>query len=301
MKRLALLLAAMGIVSAAAFAEAPKLEVTSVGQEIEIENENGKQTFDDVWLWNNVGLKYGDWTFGLQAGKQWSVDLDGESTHSDDGRLQIDVWKQTTDNLKLGYRFRGQDDYDRHYARWSYTNDWYWSDGDVWYEANNEAVGGQTDWVKMEVFPLGVKYGDFKLAYFLNYEFTVGDDSEGAKESFYDHQIRAYWDFYKTEKLTLSTELRLTIVSDADYKDKDGKETPYRHFDDFGRFRAYLKANYKVSENLDVYASYGYGWRDYKYENGDSRDNYTASLGDKATGAAAENYQDIIIGWRYKF
>ena len=36
MKRLALLLAAMGIVSVGAMAEAPTLKVTSIGQEIEI-------------------------------------------------------------------------------------------------------------------------------------------------------------------------------------------------------------------------------------------------------------------------
>ena len=39
MKRLALLLAAMGIVTVGAMAEAPKLEVTHFNQEIEIENE----------------------------------------------------------------------------------------------------------------------------------------------------------------------------------------------------------------------------------------------------------------------
>ena len=60
MKRLALLLAAMGIVSVGAMAEAPTLKVTSIGQEIEIENENGNQTFDDVWLWTNVNLEYGN-------------------------------------------------------------------------------------------------------------------------------------------------------------------------------------------------------------------------------------------------
>ena len=121
MKRLALLLAAMGIVSVGAMAEAPTLKVTSIGQEIEIENENGNQTFNDVWLWNNVNLEYGDWQFGLTAGKQWSVDFDGDGAHSDNGRLQMDVWKKVTPDLKLGTRLRLQDDYDRYYARWDYN------------------------------------------------------------------------------------------------------------------------------------------------------------------------------------
>ena len=298
MKRLALLLAAMGIISVGA--TAAELKVTNVGQEIEIENENGAQTFDNVWLWNNVGLSYGDWTFGLQAGKNWSVDFDGQSTHGKDERLQIDVWKKVNDNLKLGYRFRGQDNFDRHYARWSYKNGMFYTDGDVWYEATNRKEGGTYDWMKSEIFPVGLNFGDFKVAYFLNYNWLVGTEDAGKQTSEIDHQIRAYWDFYKTEKLTLSTEARLSIYHDQDWKDEsNGKETGYRHFDGFGRLRVYLKANYKVTESLDIYGSYAYGWRDYKYENGDSRENYGDYKGAKA--AAKENYQDIIVGWKYTF
>lgn len=290
MKRLALLLAAMGIVSVGVMAEAPKLEVVSVGQNIEIENENGAQAFDNVWLFNDVNLKYGDWSFGLQAGKNWSVDFDGQSTHSKDSRLQLDVWKKVNDNLKLGYRFRGQDNYDRHYARWDYSNGMFYTAGDVWYEATNRKEGGEPDWMKAEVFPVGLKYDNFKLAYYLQYYFVLGDIKEGEKEYEYEHQLRAYWDFYKNEKLTLSTEARLALFSDNEYK---GKEPNYRHIDDFGRLRVYLKANYKLTESLDIYGSYAYGWREYKYENNDVRENYH--------GKGAENYQDIIVGWNYKF
>lgn len=293
MKRLALLLAAMGVISVGAMAEAPKLEVVSVGQNIEIENENGNQTFDNVWLFNDVNLKYGDWSFGLTAGKNWSVDFGGQSTHSKDSRLQLDVWNKVTDNLKLGYRFRGQDEFDRHYARWSYTNGMFYTDGDVWYEATNDDDGGQPDWMKSEIFPVGLKFGDFKVAYFLNYNWTVGTEDAGQQTSEIDHQIRAYWDFYKTEKLTLSTEARLSVYNDKEYKDENGKEPGYKHFDDFGRLRVYLKANYKVTESFSVYGSYAYGWRDYEYENGATRKTYD--------GKATENYQDIIVGWKYTF
>ncbi|MEF2599811.1 MAG: hypothetical protein U0M80_00820, partial [Fusobacterium mortiferum] len=181
MKRLALLLAAMGIVSVGAMAEAPTLKVTSIGQEIEIENENGNQTFDDVWLWNNVNLEYGDWQFGLTAGKQWSVDFDGDGAHSDNGRLQMDVWKKVTPDLKLGTRLRLQDDYDRYYARWDYngSNNMFFSWGDVWYESNNDDsdVGrknGTPDYIKAETLPIGVKVGPVKVGYYFQYYGALG-------------------------------------------------------------------------------------------------------------------------------
>ena len=48
----------------------------------------------------------------------------------------------------------------------------FWSSGDVWYEAKNGTYG--TDWVKSEFFPLGLKYGAFKVGYFINYEKMMG-------------------------------------------------------------------------------------------------------------------------------
>ena len=122
MKKLALLLAALGVVSAAAYA-APELTVTSVGQEIEIENEDHNGTdLDDVWLFNTVGLAYGDWSFGLQAGKQWSVNFDHDKEiKSINHRFQFDVSKKITDNLKLkGLDTEDTKTYDRFYARYDY-------------------------------------------------------------------------------------------------------------------------------------------------------------------------------------
>lgn len=241
-------------------------------------------------FFQNVGLKYGDWTFGLQAGKQYSLDYDGDM-NSQNSRLQLDVWKKVTPDLKLGARYRGYKEKDRWYARWDYakSDSMFYAWGDVWYEATqNDDAGGKYDWVKAEVFPIGIKYDNFKVGYFLNYEFAVGSLSDGEQDEYIEHQIRAYWDFYKTEKLTLSTEARLGLFADNEYK---GKEPKYRYIDDFGRLRVYLKANYKVSESLDVYGSYAYGWRNYQYENKDSRAEYHSG----------ENYQDITLGWNYKF
>lgn len=297
MKRLALLLAAMGIVSVGAMAETPKLEVTNVGQEIEIENWDGNETFDEVNFFQNVGLRYGDWTFGLQAGKQYSVDFDGDGMHSKNSRLQLDVWKKVTPDLKLGARYRGYKEKDRWYARWDYSGseNMYWSSGDVWYEAtdNNDNGTGSYDWVKAEVFPIGIKYDNFKVGYFLNYEFSVGSLSDTEKDEYIEHQIRAYWDFYKTDRLTLSFEGRFTLAADNGYKGDD-PTTGARHYDEFGRIRTYLGASYKVTESLTVYGKYAYEWRDYEYENNSTRQNFDGK-------GQNDNYQDIIIGWNYTF
>ena len=52
MKKL-LLCGILGILSQQLIAE-PILKVININQELEMENENGKQDFDDVWLWNKV-------------------------------------------------------------------------------------------------------------------------------------------------------------------------------------------------------------------------------------------------------
>ena len=83
----------------------------------------------------------------------------------------------------------------------------------------------------------------------------------GERENYIDHQLRAYATLYKGERLTLSTEGRFTLHSEEDHASgKDYKGYPT--YDDFGRNRLYLKANYALSENLNVYVNYGYELRD---------------------------------------
>lgn len=301
MKKLAFLLAALGMTSVI-YAEQPKLEVTYVGQEIYIENQSGNADFDEFNLFNNVGLKYGDWTFGLQAGKQWAVDFGGDGIHSSNAssanRFQMDVWKKVTDDLKLGARFRGTKDYDRWYARWDYNNGILWSAGDLWYEATNGKEGGATDWFKSEFFPIGFQYGPFKAGWFINYNKTVGSDSDGANDEYLEHQIRTYLTLYKGEKLTVTTDARITLYSDNGY---NGRSRDYgRAYDDFGgRNRIYLGGSYQATENLSFYANYGYEFRDWKYDHGYSEDEYLNKQ--KEHKNSQENYQEITIGWKYTF
>lgn len=289
MRKVALLLASLGIM-AAAYAEEPKLTVTNIGQEIEIENQSGRADFDDVFFWNFVGLKYDNWTFGFKGAKRWSIDTD-DGIHSTKSRMMWDVWHKTTDNLKLGFRYRNEATYDRFVARYDYNNGLLWSAGDFWYQSNNEVNGNNNDNYEMEWFPIGVQYGPFKVGYFMNGIMYVGDLAVGQQESYLEHQIRAYATLYKGEKLTVTTEARVTLHHENDYeggKDKKG----YRVYDDFGRNRIYLGADYKVNENLNVYGKYGYEFRDYKYKN-----DWTVNDEEHST----ENYQNIIVGWNYKF
>lgn len=301
MRKVALLLASLGIMTAA-YAEQPKLEVTHVGQEFYIENQSGNYDLDEVSLFTNVGLKYGDnWTFGLQAGKQWAVnygddhDIVSSNAQSAD-RYQLDAWRKINDDLKLGFRFRGTDGYDRWYARWDWKHGMLWSAGDIWYQAENEKGDKAAhDSLQFEVFPIGVQYGPVKVGYFVNYVKQMGDVKDTEKEDYWEHQVRAYATLYKGEKLTVTTQARITFAAEENYKGT--AVSTFRTYDDFGgRNRIYLGANYKYTDNLALYFDYGYEFRDWKYENGTE-----ASYLAPSDKHSQENYQEITIGWKYTF
>ena len=221
-------------------------------------------------------------------------DHDGGYTQgitSDDSRLQFDVSKPVTENLTLRGRYRGQKTYDRFQLGYKYTFGMFTSEGDIFYDFDDTNNGKDNpDSFHAELLPIAVSYGPVKLAYYFEYVKQLGERSYGEKEDYYDHQLRAYATLYKGEKLTLSTEGRFTIMSDESWKDGEkGKATPYRHYDDFGRNRLYLKANYAVSENLDVYGSFGYEMREWKLENG------------KTDDKTEKYWSNVVIGYNYKF
>ena len=157
-----------------------------------------------------------------------------------------------------------------------------WSAGDFWYQFNDTA----NDNLETEWFPIGLKYGAFKVGYFVNYSKTLGDTSlDGVKEDYIEHQIRAYAPLYNGERLSLSTEARVTISADESYE----KPFTHREYDDFGRNRLYLKANYAVSENLNVFGTVGYEMRDWRLEDGKDDDH------------TEKYYSNFVIGYNYKF
>ncbi|WP_410208043.1 hypothetical protein [Fusobacterium sp.] len=282
MKRLALLLLAIGAVSTTAFAG--KLEVTGINQELEYEHVNsGKQ--NDITFTTTVNLKYDDWTFGIQGGKFWIYGTEGapkKGLSSNNGRLQLDVWKSITPEFKLGYRFRGQKDMDRHYVRYDYSKDWFLSSADIWYESNN---GPENNQIKMELFPLGVTYNGFTAKWFVNYNRHIKSADNGEK-SYYEHQIRLYAPLYSYDAFALTAEGRFTLASGKTVKDN----APYSYYKNFGRTRLYLRGNYKVTDNFSLYGYYGYEFRSFKTKNGGSK----PETGDKA-------YHDVGIGWNYTF
>ena len=289
MKRLALLLAAIGVVSVTAMAESPKLEVTHIGQEIEIENSDGGADVDSIFFANTVGLSYKDWSFSVTGGKFWSYDGD-DGIKSTDGRLQFDIWKPVTETLKLGTRFRLQDDYDRYYLNWDWNNGLFYSFSEAWYEAANSSDNHNTaDSLNMEAQLLGVRYGRFAVSYYLGYYKFFGTQAQDATDYEVEHQVRLFADLYKGERFSLSTEVRVTIADDVE---TEGSNQKYREYDDFGRTRIYLRPSYKVSDALTVYGYYGYEFKDRDYKNGATRSDYHTEN---------DNYQDIGLGWSYTF
>ena len=281
MKRIPLLLAALGVVSAAAYA-APELTVTSIGQEVEVEHFNGT---DDTtaWLYNNVGLAYGDWTFGLKGAKQWNYNDKNDNVKAKDSRLDLEAWKKVNDDLKLGVKYRGHDDHARYMVMYNYNHGMLLSSGDFWYQVNESG----NDALRAEWFPIGVKIGPVTAKYLCDYTEIVGGRAAGEKESSVEHQLRLYAPLYKWDRLSLSTEARITLHSEEDYnvKAKDG----YTTWEDFGKNRLYLKANYAVSENLNVYANYAYEFREKEGRDG--------AKDPESTG----NYQNLTFGWSYTF
>lgn len=286
MKRLALLLAAMGIVSAAAFAEAPVLKVTNIGQSIEIENTSGNEDIaDHFWFFNNVGMTYDNWKFGLQAGKMWTVDTE-DGFGSTDSRLQLSGVRNYG-NYYLGLKTRMTKTYDRYHALagWNYDN--LYGDFDVWYQANESAA----DEVHYEIFPIGVKIGGFKAAWFVEGWEAVGSVTNGQQESYMAHQLRFYAPLYTGEKLSLTTEYRLSLTEDKEYKEKAPKA--YTTFKDGGRHRLYVRSNYNVTDNLSVFLNYGYQISKYEGHN--------ETKTDRAKVGSDKYWGDVEFGWNYKF
>ena len=285
MKRIPLLLAALGVVSAAAYA-APELRVTSIGQEVEAEHKNGEDS-TTAWLYNNVGLAYGDWTFGFQGAKQWAYSDKNDDVKGSDSRVQFDVWKRVNEDLKLGARYRGDKNLQRFMARYDYSHGMFLSSGDFWYQVNEneDSTKDNPDTLRAEWFPLGVKIGPVTAKYLIDYTKMTGERVGQEQESSIEHQLRLYAPLYKWDKLSLSTEARITLHAENEYKETKG----YTTWEDFGRNRLYLKANYAMTENLGVYVNYAY-----EFGKHEGRDGEKDPQGNKY-------YQNLTFGWSYTF
>ena len=305
MKKLALLLGALSLVSSVAYAKevvpaveevvvveeaapvaAPALRVTSFGQYIEVDNHAGSKNGDvgNVMLGHKVGLAYGDdWTFGLMARKGWDTDTD-EGFHGAGHRLELDAWR-AFDNYDLGLRWRQEADKDRYYLRGKYSYGMLSGFADVYYDSTNTKSGDQ-DAFEMEIMPIRLNYGPFGIGYFFDYREAVGStNSKEEFDNYMEHQIRAYASFALTEKLSTYAEYRISLGKEVE---ENGHK--YDEWDAGDYHKLEVGASYALTDALSVY---GY----YAYELGDRTDDYKKEQ-EKPRDL---RYGEFCIGWDYKF
>ena len=319
MKKIALLLGALSLVSSVAYAKevvpaveevtvveeapvevaaAPMLRVTNVGQYLEFDNTSGGEDIGEgVHFANFVGLAYGDkWTFDFMARKTWSMDTDN-GIHSADHRLDLDVWRHF-DNVSLGFRFRNQDEFDRYYLRTKYNYGMFSGWIDAAYQSNNGADDHE-DAYYVEAMPIVLTYGPAYIGYYFEADTwavnTVGEvlnsdktmnDKTGFEHN-YRQQLRIGGNLYSGEKLNVGLEYRWQFDTDTEYDMDYRNKVGYDEVDTNHIF--VLSAAYDVTENFNINGYYQYEMRDYdrKGDNNPAKDdNY---------------YGEFCIGWKYTF
>ena len=309
MKKLALLLGALSLVSSVAYAKevvpaveevvvveeaapvaaAPALTVTNVGQYIEIDNTSGGEDIGEaVHFGNVVGLAYDDWTFGLMARKAWSMDTD-DGIHSKGHRLQLDAWRHF-DNYSLGLRYRGESDKDSYYLRGKYNYGMFSGNLDVAYRSKNGQEAGRpkgvSDSIYIEAIPVAVTVGPVTVGYYFEADDIALDANKGELEHFWRHQLRVGAPIYTGEKLSLGLEYRWQFDSDYEYEGK----APAHKEKSANSHILYLSGSYAVTENLSIDGYYQYDMYDFDEENG------------KVADVDSDRYYgEFSIGWTYRF
>ena len=316
MKKLALLLGALSLVSSVAYAKevvpaveevvvveeaapvaaAPMLRVTNVGQYIEIDNysrhssEYGDVTTDkldigNVMLGHQVGLAYGDdWTFNLMARKGWNTDTD-DGIHSEGHRIDIDAWRNF-DNFSVGARWRQEANMDRWLGRVKYNYGMFSGWVDAGYQFNNAA--GKNDNIYSEGMPVAVTVGPVTAGYYYEYKDWNGTHHGDQTEEL-THQVRLMAPLYTGEKLSLGAEYRYQFLQDKEFENRlDGSKVAWQ---ENNRHIAILNANYALTENLSVYGYYQYEFNKYEVQDGTPADR---DEGD-------DYYGEFCIGWNYAF
>ena len=315
MKKIALLLGALSLVSSVAYAKevvpaveevtvveevpvevvaAPALRVTSIGQYIEVDNDSGSSDIGEtVFFGNTVGLAYGDnWTFGLLAAKMWNIDTD-DGIHGNNHRLQLDAWRHF-ENISLGLRWRGQETYDRYYLRTKYSYGAFSGWIDAVYQSNNGDDTDHEDQWYSEAEPIMVTFGPVTLGYYYEWNKMINDRNDGY-EGDLAQELRVKVPLYTGEKLTLGAEYRWQFDMSRDYDsnakgynkgfNKDGKLVDY----DSSAHKIVLTAAYAFTENFTVDGYYRYDFNEHDSNVSgvkDPDDNY---------------YGEFYVGWTYTF
>ena len=301
MRKTALLLATLGIISGVAYAEQPELKVKSVGQYIEADNTSGNENIGEkLHFANKVALTYGDdWSFGLMARKAWKADTD-DGIHSKGHRIDLDAWKKVNDNLSVGARWRQEQKYDRYYLRTKYSYGMLSGDIDLAYQSNNGS--SDDDGYYIETTPVAVTLGPVTLGYYFKTEsnITTGDGSneKAGIDHWYRHQLRAGMPVYQGEKLDVSVQYAWEFANDIETNGNNANTYTLKH--DNNSHVLWLNASYKVTENLTIAGYYEYDM--FKWEKEGNGDKYVDNGGNSTGSKDSDKYYgEFQIGWTYKF
>ena len=294
---------------------APVLRVTSVGQELVVENNSsangdGQENIGDaIHLKNKVGLALGDkWTFDLMARKTWQASTDDVNVYDKFGEPTGEKWDgmksnghridlQATrhfENFSVGLKWRGEQDADKFYLPVSYKYGMFSgfvTPGYAFYDNGQDAF-------YLEAEPVQLSYGPFQLAYYFEGEQFTGDGARteyepglfADRDHWYVHQARLRATLFSNDTFTVGAEYRYQFASDDVYKDREvgyeGKEFVFEN----NRHIAILNASYNVTENLTLAGYYQYEFN--KYDN-----RYD---GEKIE-TADDYFGEFGLGWTYNF
>ena len=319
MKKLALLLAALSVASVSYAKEvmpeaapvveeapvveqevvevkaAPVLRVTSVGQELVVENKSNanergyEDVGDAIHLKNKVGLALGDsWTFDLMARKTWSASIDdheagdtkGAGMHSKAHRIDLQATRHF-ENFSLGLRWRGERNQDAIFLPVSYNygivSGWF---DPAYYFVNGDDANAE-DYFYLEAEPVVLSYGPVQLAYYFEGYKYAGDGCvvEGLKSD-YAHQARLRGTVYSNDTFSVGLEYRYQFAQDVELLNgKDGVEN--------NRHIGVLSGAYNVTENLTLSGYYQYEFNKYEQHEGKVMDD--------------DYYGEFGLGWSYNF
>lgn len=314
MKKLALLLGALSLVSSVAYAKevvpaveevvvveevkaveaAPALAVTYFGQGIEIDNTSGNTDGDigEFMFSNSVGLAYGDWTFDLMARKGWRMDTDDGINSSGAYRIDMDAWRDFG-NYSLGARWRQESDNDKFYLRGKYNYGMFSGNMDIAYQSVNKKDDAIKDGWYFEGTPVAVTVGPVTVGYYTKSESNIAVGNNDGIDYWFKHQLRLSMPVYQGEKLNLGVQYAWEFANNIEYT--DNYTGAYKH--DTNTHLVWLNASYKVTENLTVA-----GYYEYDMMKWDLDGNATRKIAGKQQNKDSNRYYgEFFVGWTYTF
>lgn len=323
MKKLALLLGALSLVSSVAYAKevvpaveevvvveevkaveaAPALAVTYVGQGLEIDNTSGTANGDigEVMFSNSVGLAYGeDWTFDFMARKGWEMDTDDGIHSSGNYRIDMEAWRNFG-NYSLAAKWRQEKNNDKFYLRSKYAYGMFSGNFDVAYQSVNVKDDAIKDGWYFEGTPVAVTVGPVTVGYYVKSESNVAVGDNDGLDYWFRHQLRLSMPIYQGEKLNVGVQYGWEFANNLDYsgENADGAKYVGAYKHDSNSHILWLNASYKVTENLTVSGYYEYDM--FKWEADGDVSDVDRIAGDQDNKDSNRYYGEFFVGWTYTF